>query len=140
MSLFISVNTASSELRESPINDAITFVAAHAAIEKRKGLMPEGPSLDVTFLLPGQLDKPDFSGMRMGGYTAETDTLFFETSVPENILKSDTAPRYVALVMQDMVSNAAEFFAENNIRFDSQRWNKIMHSLTDSNTAAVALH
>ena len=140
MSLFISVNTASSELRESHINDAITFVAAHAAVEKSKGLMPEGPSLDVTFLLPGQLDKPDFSGMRMGGYTEESDTLFFETAVPENVLKSNTAPRYVAMVMQDMVSNAAEFFAEHNIQFDSQHWNKVIHSLTASNAATVVLH
>lgn len=140
MGLFISINTASSELKQSPIDDAITFVATHAAIEKRQGLIPEGPSLDVTFLLPGQLDKPDFSGMRMGGYTEESDTLFFETSVPEHILKSNDAPQYVAMVMQDIVTNASEFFMENKIRFDGNRWRQVMHSLTESPKTASTLH
>ena len=140
MGLFISINTASAELSKSPIDDAITFVAAHAAVEKRQGLIPEGPSLDVTFLLPGALDKPDFSGMRMGGYTQESHTLFFETAVPEHILKSVSAPRYVATVMQEVVTNANAFFAENNIPFDSQRWRQVMHSLTESTKSPSALH
>ena len=53
MSLYISINTPSSALSNSSIDGAITFMAAHAAIEKRQGRLPGGPSLDVTFLLPG---------------------------------------------------------------------------------------
>lgn len=140
MGLFISINTASAELSKSPIDDAITFVATHAAVEKKQGMIPGGPSLDVTFLLPGNLDKPDFSGIRMGGYTQESDTLFFETAVPEHILKSDSAPRYVAMVMQDVVTHAGLYFTENNIPFDSRRWHQIMHSLAESNKSPSALH
>ena len=140
MGLFISINTASAQLGQSPIDEAITFVATHAAMEKRQGQIPEGPSLDVTFLLPGELDKPGFDGMRMGGYTQESDTLFFETAVPEHILKSNEAPRYVAMVMQDVVAHASEFFTENKIRFDRLRWQQVMHNLTESNTASSRVH
>lgn len=141
MSLYISINTASSELNHSPINDAITFVAAHAALERRKGLIPDGPSLDITFLLPGQLEKPDFSGMRMGGYNYDGDTLFFETAVPEHILHSNDAPRYVAVVMQDVISHATDFFKEKNIQFDADRWREVMLTLTaPQNVATTALH
>lgn len=140
MGLFISINTASAQLGQSPIDEAITFVATHAAIERRQGQIPEGPSLDVTFLLPGEQDKPDFAGMRMGGYTQESDTLFFETSVPEHILKSDNAPRYVAMVMQDVVSHASEYFTENNIRFDRLRWQQVMRNLTEAKTSPSKIH
>ena len=71
MSLFISVATPSSDLSASPITDAITTLASKVASEKKQGNFPHGPSLDVTFMLPGQEEKPDFAGMRMGGYTTE---------------------------------------------------------------------
>ena len=140
MSLYISINTASSTLTESPINEAITFIAAHANIEKRQGAIPEGPSLDVTFLLPGEYESPPFSGMRMGNYTRESDTLFFETAVPKHILKSDEAPRYVAVVMQDVVEHAREFFRENEIEFNATMWRKTMFKLTASNTDNELAH
>jgi hypothetical protein len=138
MSLYISINTASAQLGNSPINDAITFVAAQAAVEKQQGRIPGGPSLDVTFLLPGQLEKPGFVGMRMGGYTLESETLFFETAVPTHILTSDKAPQYVAVVMQDVVAHANEFFRENDIEFDDARWLEIVQHLTESHSATMA--
>lgn len=141
MSLYISINTASSTLTQSPINDAITFVAVHAALEKQQGALPDGPALDVTFLLPGEFESPDFDGMRMGGYTHEGDTLFFETAVPRHIIKSDEAPRYVALVMQDVVEHANEFFAEQDIRFDVGHWRRAIATLTQTeNVTSMALN
>lgn len=144
MGLYISVTTASSELADSPINAAITTLAVSVAGMNRQGRIPAGPSLDVTFLLPGKLEKPDFSGMRMGGYTPEGGTLYFQTAVPEHILKSPEAGHYVAMVMQDVVSNAGEYFQDylfehsretipaEKIAFDKASWKTLMKQVTTS--------
>lgn len=140
MSLYISINTASSTLGQSQIDDAITFMAAHAAIEKNQGRLPNGPSLDITFLLPGEFELTPFEGMRMGGYTKECDTLFFETAVPEHILKSTDAPQYVAVVMQEVIENAQEFFIENKIEFNATEWRRTITNLTVSHQVSNNTH
>jgi len=140
MSLYISINTASSLLADSHIDQAITFLAAHAALEKQQGRLPGGPSLDVTFMLPGEHETPPFVGMRMGGYTRESETLFFETAVPEHILKSVDATRYVAVVMQDVVEHAHEFFNDNHVEFDTQHWRNTIAKLTKSDQTSSTSH
>lgn len=140
MSLYISTNMPSSKLVNTAIDEAITFVAAHAAIERKHGRMPTGPSLDVTFMLPGEYEIPLFQGMRMGGYTHESDTLYFETAVPEHIIKSDEAPRYIAIVMEEVVENAREFFFENKIDFNARQWRTTIAKLTKSEQGSVLAH
>lgn len=130
MSLYISTKTASSELANSHITQAITVLAATMAVKTQHGLIPDGPSLDVTFLLPGEFDMPDFSGMQMGGYSAKGNTLFFETAVPEHIVHSTQAKQYVAIVMQDMIANANGFFSEIKVDFDVERWERLLDKLT----------
>lgn len=122
MSLFISTATASSELQDTPIQEAIKSFAMNLAQKKRQGHFPDGPSLDVTFMLPGQKVKPDFMGMRMGGYTKNSGTLYFEREVPEYIIHSDQAGYFVSVVMQDVVEYASEFFQEHEISFDDHQW------------------
>lgn len=129
MSLHISINSATSELVDSAINAAITRLAALAARASRQGLIPESPSLDVVFMLPGKLDKPAFSGMHMGGYTREHNTLFFEVAVPEHVLQSTQAEQYVATVMEDVLANAEEFFQEHALSFDSPPWQHLVEQL-----------
>lgn len=124
MSLYISINTPSKELVKSPIDDAITVLAANAAIENRNGHLPKGPSLDVTFMLPSINEVPPFKGMRMGGYTRQNQTLFFESAVPEHIVRSKDAPRYVAIALLDVIDNASGFFKNNNIAFDEMQWHR----------------
>jgi hypothetical protein len=140
MSLFISIKTPSQGLSHSPINDAITFLAAHAAIEKRHGRLPSGPALDVTFLFSGKNEQPDFSGMRMGGYNEDNQTLFFESAVPEHISHSEQAPRYVSLVLQDVIENASEFFKENNIAFNSDQWRRAILPLITAHVKPQTSH
>lgn len=140
MSLFISINTASSELAKSPIDDAITFLATHVAIEKRQGQFPSGPALDITFMLPGKHDAPNFKGMRMGGYTEENGTLFFETSVPFHIVKSTAASRYVATVMQDVLHHAQEYFQEHEIDFDANQWHRTIERIVQVETVSETTH
>lgn len=140
MSLYISINMPSNTLAKSPIDEAITFVAMHASIENREGRIPQGPSLDVTFMLPGALEIPPFTGMRMGGYTQEENTLYFETAVPEHILNSNQAPEYVAAVMLDVVDHAEQFFVENKISFDQATWHQAIENLTRSKPVARPIH
>ena len=122
MTLHISMNTPNNELSKSPIDDAITFVASHIAIEKRHGRLPDEPTLDLTFMLPGTHEKPTFSGMRMGGYTQKDKTLYFETAVPEHITRSEKAPYYVAMVLEDMIDNADLFFSDTGVSFNANHW------------------
>lgn len=140
MRLFVSIKSPSQKLVKSPIDEAITFLAAHAAMENRQGHFPAGPALDITFMLSTKEDMPPFSGMRMGGYNLEGDTLFFEAAVPERITQSNEAPQYVALVMQDMVDNARQYFDEMRIDFDSDKWKSVIDNLTDVAPATASAH
>ncbi|AOV16793.1 hypothetical protein BJI67_06725 [Acidihalobacter aeolianus] len=140
MKLFISINSPSQDMAKSPIDEAITFVAAHAAMENRQGRFPAGPTLDITFMLSSKQEAPPFTGMRMGGYDKQGDTLYFEAAVPEKITQSDAAPRYVALVMQDMVDNAKEYFDEMDIDFDIDNWRRVIDVLTAAETEQAVTH
>jgi hypothetical protein len=141
MALYISMNTPSPDLAKSPIDQAISFMATHVAIEKQRGRLPKtGPCLDVTFMLSSKTDAPPFSGMRMGGYTNENNTLFFEAAVPDGMSRSSLAPEYVATVLQDVVNNASEYFAENDIKFDTEYWRRAISYITDSEGLSSSHH
>ena len=122
MSLYINVNTPNKKLEKSPIDNAITLLAVNAALEKRNGNLPHGPSIDITFMLPDDLEVPPFKGMRMGGYTTDNQTLFFESAVPQHIVYSENASQFVAFTLQDAIDNAAEFFSEYDIPFNKEQW------------------
>ncbi len=140
MSLYISVTTASADTKNSSMNEAITRLAASVALGARQGLIPTGPSLDVTFMLPGQFDKPPFSGMRMGGYTAQGDTLYFETAVPDHMVDSEQAGHYVELVMQDVVTNAQAFFEDQALAFDVKAWQAAMSHIAGQPNDPLTTH
>lgn len=141
MTLYISMNTPSPDLDKTPISAAITFVATHVAIEKRNGRFPQtGPALDITFMLGNKNNVPPFHGMRMGGYTVENNTLYFETAVPEKINRSQNASHYVMAIMHDAVEQAIEFFAENGIKFDSEFWIRAVSRLSDTDCQTVMSH
>jgi len=133
MSLYISTNTASSELGDSMIVHAITFLAATMATKIQHEIIPNGPSLDVTFMLPGKLDKPNFTGMRMGSYTKKNNTLFFEKAVPDHIVHSKQAKEFVTMVMQDVIFHADDFFKESDTDFDIKRWQLLLEQLSAEN-------
>jgi len=138
--LRISMKTPSHDLDKSPIDRAITALAACAFTEDRHGGLPGGPILDLTFLLSSKDDRPPFDGMRMGGYNKEGDTLFFEAAVPETMTQSEEAPHYVALVMQDMVDNARQYFDELHIDFDFDTWRRVIDNLTGVEPEKAVAH
>ncbi|MFT3931154.1 MAG: hypothetical protein QM709_12750 [Spongiibacteraceae bacterium] len=144
MALSISMKSASQELADSAITKAITMLAATVAKAKNpintdnkliSGL-PNGPALDVTFMLPGKLEKPAFSGMRMGGYEAKAKTLYFEIAVPEHILHSAQSHVYAATALQDVVANANDFFCDNELHFNVLRWQQFVNDILATTTPA----
>lgn len=137
MSLFISVNTPTAAFTQSPMDEAITFFAASIAMEKRLGSFPQGPKLDITFMMTTQHDAPPFQGMRMGGYDKQNQTLYFETAVPQHMTRSRTAPQYVHAVLQDAVDNAQDYFNELGIEFDFYQWHGIISKLADPETPST---
>lgn len=141
MPLYISMTTPNSVLDQSPIDEAITFMATQVAIERRNGNIPsEGPALDITFMLSTQNDEPPFKGMRMGGYTKENNTLYFETAVPTEVAQSGFAARYVAAVLQDAVEHAMQYFEEYNVDFDAAHWQVAVKRLTSLESGEQAVH
>jgi hypothetical protein len=138
--LRISMRTTDRNLDKSPIDRAITALAVCAATEERSGGLPGGPILDLTFMLSSKDDRPPFDGMRMGGYTAEERTLFFEAAVPEAMGFSEQAPQYVAAVLQDVIDNAADYFQELNVDFDTERWQQALIPLVASVTGTPTTH
>lgn len=138
--LCISMKIPSRDLDKSPIDRAITTLAASIAAEKRNGALPDGPGLDLTFLLSSKDDRPPFDGMRMGGYSTETQTLFFEAAVPETMGYSTQAPQYVAAILQDMIDNAASYFQEQNIAFDANQWLLALTPVLASLTGPHQMH
>ena len=131
MSLFISVTTPNSAFSESPMDKAITFFAAGVSMERRRGHFPPGPELDITFMVTGPKDAPDFQGMRMGGYSEGNRTLYFETAIPPHLNQSDAAPQYVQAVLQDAVDNAQDYFNELGVDFDYHRWHHVINALAE---------
>lgn len=131
-SMCISMKTPSHDLSKSPIDQAITALAVRAATEGRSGGLPDGPTLDLTFLLSSKDDRPPFDGMRMGGYTADNQTLFFEAAVPQAMGHSAQAPQYVAAVLQDVIDNATDYFDQLNVAFDGPQWQQALIPLLAS--------
>ena len=122
MGLSININSASREAMDTPMSAAITTMAALLTQKSQRGELPQGPSLEITFMLPGKLDKPGFTGMRMGGYTEQDNTLYFERAVPEDLLQSPKAGEFVALVLEDAVDNATDYFADRSRLFNQSGW------------------
>lgn len=129
MGLYIGTATASQDNKESLINQAITKLAETIALQRMRGGFPSSPSLDVNFLLPGKYDQANFSGMQMGGYTDQDHTLYFECAVPEKMIHSSQAERYLQAVMEDVVSNAADFFNDIAVAFDQSAWARAIDQL-----------
>lgn len=124
--LSISINSPSREVMESAMTTAITAMAIALTQKKARLEHPKGPSLEITFMLPGKLDKPGFTGMRMGGYTEQEDTLYFERAVPEDLLHSSRASEFVALVLEDAVHNATDYFADRGRLFNLTGWKAML--------------
>lgn len=137
MGIYIGTASASADFKDSPIDRAIARLATNIAKKRSRGEIPESPSLDVNFLLPGKFEKADFDGMQMGGYTRQNNTLFFECAVPEHIIDSDYADVYLEVVISDVIKNAADYFNEISVDFDKDLWaNRLQGIIAPPNSLA----
>ena len=129
MGFYISTASASADNKESPIIQAIVRLATRIAKDKSTTIIPPKPSIEVQFMLPGKFDKANFTGMQMGGYTEENQTLYFECAVPEHIVESNYTDAYLEAVLDDITSNAEDFFSETLVSFDKHSWTNYMKGL-----------
>jgi hypothetical protein len=76
------------------------------------------PILDIIFLLPSRQEKADFAGLRLRSYDTAGQTLRIESAVPEKMVTSIHAERFVIAIMQDAIDAADLFFSEHAIPFN----------------------
>jgi hypothetical protein len=103
---------------ESALVKAITKVATDLAGLRDQLVKKKKPVLDIVFLLPSRLEKADFAGLRLHSFDPARQILRIESVLPEKMVASIHAGRFVIAIMQDAIDVAGEFFSEQQILFD----------------------
>jgi hypothetical protein len=118
MSLHIGAMMPDRSLDESALIQAITKVATNLAGLREQAVQKKTPVLDVVFLLPSRQEKADFAGLRLHSFDYAGQILRIESAVPEKMVTSIHAERFVIAIMQDSIDAACEYFSEQQILFD----------------------
>ena len=118
MTLHIGSMMPDRSLDESVLVKAITKVAADLAGLRDQLVQKKTPVLDIVFLLPSQVEKADFAGLRLHSFDTARQILKIESAVPEKMVTSIHAERFVIAIMLDAIDAAGEFFDEQNILFN----------------------
>jgi hypothetical protein len=106
-------------LDESVLIKAITKVAADLARLRDQHVQKTTPALDIVFLLPSRQEKAAFAGLRLHSFDYAGQTLRIESAVPESMVTSIHAERFVIAIIQDAIDAAGEFFNEQHVLFDA---------------------
>jgi len=106
-------------LDESVLIKAISKVATDLARLRDQLVQKKTPVLDIIFLLPSRQEKADFAGLRLHSFDTAGQILRIESAVPEKMMASIHAERFVIAIMQDAIDAADEFFSEQHILFDA---------------------
>jgi hypothetical protein len=118
MTLHIGSMMPDRSLDESVLVKAITKVATDLAGLRDQLVQQKTPVLDIVFLLPSRQEKADFAGLRLHSFNRAGQILRIESAVPEKMMRSVHAERFVIAIMQDAIDAAGEFFSEQHILFD----------------------
>ena len=118
MTLHIGSMMPDRSLDESAFVNAITKIATPLAGMRNQTVQQKTPILDVIFLLPSPREKADFTGLRIHSFDRAGQILRIECAVPEKMVKSVHAERFVMAILQDAIDAAGEFFSEQHILFD----------------------
>jgi hypothetical protein len=130
MSLHIGAMMPDRALDESALIKAITKVAIDLAALGNQQIQKRKPAVDIMFLLPSHLENAGFNGLRMRAFDAADQRLRFESAVPEKMVTSAHAERYVTAIMLDAIDAAAEFFNEKHILFNAVEHSALVDFVT----------
>jgi len=83
-----------------------------------QGLYQNHPLSGWILYLPSRQEKADFTGLRLHSFDTASQILRIESAVPEKMLTSSYAERFVIAIMQDAIDAAGEFFSEQHILFN----------------------
>ena len=118
MTLHIGAMMPDRSLDESFLIKAITKVATDLATLRNQLVQQKTPVLDIVFLLPSRVEKADFAGLRLHSFDTVRQILKIESAVPEKMVTSIHAERFVIAIMLDAIDAAGEFFGEQHILFN----------------------
>lgn len=119
MTIHIGVMMPDCSLDESELIQAITKIATDLARLRDQHVQKTVPVLDIVFLLPSQQEKADFVGLRLHSFDTAGQILRIESAVPEKMVTSIHAERFVIAIMLDAIDAAGEFFGEQHILFNT---------------------
>jgi len=119
MTLHIGSMMPDRSLDESALVQAITKVATDLGRLRDQPVQKRTPTLDIVFLLPSRQEKADFVGLRLHSFDTAGQILRIESAVPEKMVTSIHAERFVIAIMLDAIDAASEFFSEQHILFDA---------------------
>jgi len=137
MSILIASMTPDRALEDSAISRAITKIAIALAGYRQLPVQQRLPLIDIVFMLPGSQERAQFTGLRIRGFDPTTQSLQFEAAVPDKMIGSAHAERYVIAVMQDAIDAGAEFCRERQILFDSAEHLALSEALAEKPRYAV---
>ena len=118
MTLHIGAMMPDRSLDESVLIKAISKVATDLARLRDQLVQKKTPVLDIIFLLPSRQEKADFAGLRLHSFDTAGQILRIESAVPEKMVTSIHAERFVIAIMLDAIDAAGEFFDERHILFN----------------------
>lgn len=109
---------------------ALTGMAIDLAHYWQHPIQRSNPNLDVFFSTPMD-ELPEFEGMRLHSYEADSNTLKIELVIPQQIMRSSYAKSYVIAAMQDAVDAADEFFKQQHISFNKDDYLLLINKLSN---------
>jgi len=137
MTLHIGSMMPDRSLDESVLIKAITKVAADLARLRDQLVQKKKPILDIVFLLPSREEKADFAGLRLHSFDHVGQILRIETAVPEKMVTSIHAERFVIAIIQDAIDAASVFFSEQHILFDVSEHLALVDLITPKELRAI---
>lgn len=135
MTLFIGAYLPDHQLGQSAFCNALTSLAIDLAQYSQHPLQQSNPRLDLYFLMPGWDDMPQFEGLRLHFYDDSSKTLKIESSVPESIIHSAHAKKYVVAAILDAIDQADDFFSTQQMVFERDGYMDMIETLSACNGA-----
>ena len=119
MSLYLGIDLGGPELRGGSADSAITRIAKRVR-DARPSEPPDTGKLNIVFLVPGSLYKPDFEGVRTGRFSRKEMMLLAEAAVPSEFGCLEDLESFVFASIRDSVRLARPVFEKAGIHFSEE--------------------